>query len=250
MSQEPTTPGNVTSQLKAELWRRYGDPAHPAEWDGLIYGGGRPSQRFWEYFRSVELLDLTQDDVVLDIGGGSPTHGAGFFASLLATRVKRVVILDANASKSVTVPSNVTLITANADFKSLEDVFRVHPEITAVSCVSVFEHIPADIRKSITTGLEQLFRGNRIVLTLEYHPNTCFVEHQLTMRTLSEALAPFKNFYLDAMDSCPTAAENSRSERMLITKQPGNRNPLTTFKTSTCDYPRWYPLALRLLRTS
>lgn len=238
---------NVTSGLKAELWKRYGAADYPAEWDGRIYGGGKPSQRYWEYFQSLQLLDLTVDDVVLDIGGGSPTHGAGFFASLIATRVRQVVILDANASQTVSVPSNVTLVPKNADFDTLREVSLRFPEITVVASVSVFEHIPPVIRKSITSGLDALFRGKRIVLTVEYHPNTCFFEHQLTMRTLSETLAPFAHFYLDAMDACPTAAENSKMGKRILTKQPGNRNPLTSFKMADLEHPLWYPLALRLL---
>ncbi len=66
---------SMTNKLKAELWKRFGSKAHPAEWDGHVYGGGKLSQRFWEYFKAVELLELDGDSVVVDIGGGSPVTG-------------------------------------------------------------------------------------------------------------------------------------------------------------------------------
>lgn len=62
----------ITQRLKQELWHRFGSKEHPAEWDGHVYGGGKLSQRFWEYFKAIELLSLDANSIVLDIGGGSP----------------------------------------------------------------------------------------------------------------------------------------------------------------------------------
>ena len=75
----------LTRPLKQRLWQRFGTAAHPAEWDGLVFGGGKISQRFWEYFKVIEYLDVADGARVLDIGGGSPTTGVSFFPQLLAS---------------------------------------------------------------------------------------------------------------------------------------------------------------------
>src|SRR5262245_36752669 len=85
---------DLTASVKQELWRRFGDPAYPAEWNGILYGGGKISQRFWEYLVAIELLRLDEQAVVLDIGGGSPVTGHAFFAELLAPVLRKIVILD------------------------------------------------------------------------------------------------------------------------------------------------------------
>ncbi len=100
--------------LKAELWRRFGNREYPAEWDGRVYGGGKLSQRFWEYFEGVELLDPSPESVVLDIGGGSPVTGAGFFSSLLASAVKKVLILDPNVAADAKPAANIEYLGATA----------------------------------------------------------------------------------------------------------------------------------------
>ena len=90
---------NTTLQLKKELRHRFDSAEHPAKWDSRIYGGGKLSQRFWEYFKALELLGLTESSVVLDIGGGSPVTGMGFFAGLMATVAKKVIVLDPNVAE-------------------------------------------------------------------------------------------------------------------------------------------------------
>ena len=50
--------------LKQELWRRYGDSSYPVEWNGHVHGGGKLSQRFWEYFKTIELLEVDAASVV------------------------------------------------------------------------------------------------------------------------------------------------------------------------------------------
>ena len=86
----------LTEKLKAALWQAYGNLNSPAAWDGNIYGGGKLSQRFWEYHQAIELLDLTPDSVVLDIGGGSPITGAGFFTKVIAPYVKEEKLMYGN----------------------------------------------------------------------------------------------------------------------------------------------------------
>jgi hypothetical protein len=55
-----------TDFIKRELWKRSGTSQFPFEWDGNMYGGGKLSQRFLEYFKAVEMLDLDNDSIVLD----------------------------------------------------------------------------------------------------------------------------------------------------------------------------------------
>ncbi len=63
-----------TLLLQARLWRMYGDKAYAAERDGNVYGGGKLSQRFWEYHKTIDALELTADSVVL---GGLGISRAG-----------------------------------------------------------------------------------------------------------------------------------------------------------------------------
>src|SRR3954454_13472570 len=143
----------VTQRLKQNLWARFGTTTWPAEWDGHVYGGGKLSQRYWEYFQAAELLDLDRESIVLDIGGGSPITGAGFFASLLATQIKKVIIIDPNVSASIDCPSNIEFIRRNASEEELLSIFIDRPEITHISCVSVFEHIPPSVREPMVRAI-------------------------------------------------------------------------------------------------
>jgi len=219
---------NITQKLHSELWRRFGTLEHPAEWDGHVYGGGKLSQRYWEYFKAIELLDLHEESVVLDIGGGSPITGAGFFASLLSTAVKEVIIFDSQIAQHAIAPENVRFERHHADFATLLPYLADNPSITHVSCVSVLEHIPAITREGIMGALEQTFVGTTIVVTLEYHARKSFFEHQLTARSLSELFAPVSRFYPDKIESSPIWCENA-------------------FNFSL-DVPYWYPVAIRFCR--
>lgn len=218
----------VTEQLKRELWRRFGTREHPAEWDGHVYGGGKLSQRYWEYFKAIELLDLTPESVVLDLGGGSPQTGIGFFAALLATAVRQVFVFDEAIAPNATVPPNVILHRQRATFESLQAFLIAHPEITQVACVSVLEHIEPTNRRWLFQALNDHFQGSRIVLTLEYHAQRTFFEHQLTTATLSHMVQPLTVFYPDVIEASPVWCQNAFSRDGHV--------------------PHWYPLALRLMR--
>jgi hypothetical protein len=241
---------SLTRSLKAELWQRYGTREHPAEWDGFVYGGGKLSQRFWEYFKTIELLDLTADSVVLDIGGGSPATGIGFFSGILARHVEKVVILDPNVSIPETRVGNVHFAKKNADRSALREVFEQHPDITHVSCVSVFEHIPPGVREEITAVINDHFEGVSFVLTLEYHSRKMFFKHQLTASTLGALVAPLKDFYPDAYEASPILCENAFDEDTILKRR--SHRKLKWFKrvlrVERVLTPRWYPVAIRFRR--
>jgi hypothetical protein len=206
------------------------------------------SQRFWEYFKAIELLALSPESVVLDIGGGSPRTGVGFFSSLLATGVKRVIVMDPNVRGDLVTPPNVEVLRAYSSFDNLRDTFRRFPEITHVACISVFEHIAPDIRHGIFGAVNEFFPGDRFVTTFEYHPQRCFFEHQLTACTLGEMVAPLTAFYASALEASPVLAEDPRFP-------PPNDGALRTtirrlLRKIVGHVPKWYPVAVAFQRSS
>jgi hypothetical protein len=235
---EPTT----TDRLKAELWRRFGSATHPAEWDGTHYGGGRLSQRFWEYLTAVELLGVDRESVVLDIGGGSPLTGLGFFSSLLAQEAKRVIVVDPNLAPDVAVPLNVEICRSVAGYDELKALLSAHSDVTHIVSVSVFEHVPPAIRVGMVRAIDQFLAAGAFVATFEYHARTRHFEHALTARSTSDLFAPLTNFYLDKMSASPVWCENAFDRTRILRFL----SPRRLFAAS--DVPQWYPLAVRFVR--
>lgn len=237
---------NITSQLHRELWKRFGSREYPAEWDGNNYGGGTLSQRYWEYFKTIELLELTPESVVLDIGGGSPETGIGFFASLLATAVKKVIVMDSNVRSDFQGEGNIEIVPQLSNEATLAEVFKNEPNISHVSCVSVLEHIPPDVRQSIMRGLNQGFTGRRLVFTLEFHAAQRFFEHQLTTRSLAEAMKPLVSFYPIRIEAAPVFSENAFVDTNVWVRdeRPRFRIWKRWFSRAKVQIPSWYPLAI------
>ena len=240
---------NLTEKLKAALWQSYANPAYPAEWDGKVYGGGKLSQRFWEYRQTIEWLELTPDSVVLDIGGGSPITGAGFFTQVIGPFVREVHVMDINIGETSKAQPNIKFHRQLANEDTLSKLFRDNPQISHVACISVLEHIPQGVRCGIARGLDEGFKGDTFVTTLEFHAKECFFEHQLTTQTLSEMFGVLSNFHIDSMQKSPFWCENafrgSSTGRLLlrrlgITLRRLGKEPET---------PLWYPVALRFCRT-
>ncbi|MDE3097840.1 MAG: hypothetical protein KGJ88_00050 [Verrucomicrobiota bacterium] len=238
---------NLTDKLKASLWQCYGAPDYPAEWDGKVYGGGKLSQRFWEYHQAIELLDLTPDSVVLDIGGGSPATGAGFFTRVIAPHVREVHVLDMNVGEGKDT-ANIKFHRRLGCYDTLAELFTKIPQVSHVASISVFEHIPHDVRCGIVRAINESFGGDTFVATLEYHARDCFFEYQLTVRTLSEMFEPLTNFYPDRIAKSPIWSEGafrygSLGRRLLrrlgIQMRPSANEP---------QVPLWYPLALKFRR--
>ena len=236
---------SLTSRIKGDLWRMFGSPDTPAEWDGR-HGGGKLSQRFWEYFQCVEMLDLTPDSVVLDVGGGSPDTGIGFFAQLLAPHVRQVHIMDTNVKYDPGRP-NVSVHRALADRDNLAATLTAHPEIDRVVSVSVFEHIVPSTRVGIIAAINAHFRGDIFVATLEYHSQQVHFEQQLTARSLSELFEPMTRFHLEAMAQSPVHAENAFGSPALATKVL-RRLGIKSRLTAPVQSSLWYPLALKFVR--
>ncbi len=240
---------NHTEKLKASLWRCYGHPDFPAEWDGKTYGGGKISQRFWEYHQTIELLELTPDSVVLDIGGGSPVTGGGFFTRVIAPCVHQVHVMDVNIGESKDTAANVVLHRGLASYETLSKLLKEHPQITHVTCISVFEHIPHDARCGIIKAINEHFTGGVFVATLEYHTKNCFFEHQLTTQTLSEMFSAFTNFYPNLIQKSPflclNAYDSSSIGRLLLRRLGINSKKWS----QDPEVPLWYPVALKFKRS-
>lgn len=230
---------NQTQQLKSELWRRFGSRDAPSEWDGNVYGGGKLSQRFWEYFKAVELLDLDSESIVLDIGGGSPVTGVGFFSALLATAVKKVYVFDLNIALSATAPDNMEFVRSLASYDTLRAFSEARPEITHISSVSVFEHIEPTIREGMVRAVNDFFPGCSFVATFEFHAKRTYFEYQLTARTVSTLFGSLTNYYLDELCASPVRCENAFDGLF----KPSRR----TF-IAPVEIPRWYPLAVRFIQ--
>jgi hypothetical protein len=236
----------TTQRLKSELWSRYGSEQHPAEWDGRVYGGGKLSQRFWEYFKAIELLDLTPESVVLDIGGGSPTSGAGFFAALLAGVVRRVLILDPEVPAAVDAGPNITLIREAASHAVLLRLLREHPEVTHIASISVFEHVAPAVREGVVQAINEAFTGPAFVATFEYHPRRVYFEHQLTARSVSALFHSLTRYYLDEFVASPVWCVNAFDRKRIV--RLGRNDPYTAPNFSAANIPLWHPVAVRFLR--
>ncbi|OGW27873.1 MAG: hypothetical protein A2X56_03155 [Nitrospirae bacterium GWC2_57_13] len=218
-----------TAAIKKRLWTMYGSREHPAEWDGNVFGGGKISQRFWEYLMAAEMLELTPDAVVLDIGGGK-----GFFAKLIAPFVKKVVILDEDQSEDTARIPNVECIRQHATADTLPRV--ITKEITHISCISVFEHVPEEVRDEIIRSVNGHFSGKTFVTTFEFHPVIHYFEHQLTTRTMNRLVSGFTRFYPERIESSPLRCENAYGRAT------------TPFNSRKKQYiGMWYPLAIKFL---
>jgi hypothetical protein len=174
-----------------------------------VFGGGKLSQRFWEYFAAIEALDLSPDSVVLDIGGGSPATGISLFPRAVATQAAKVIVMDSSLKGLAPITPRVAYVPEDCSYESLRRVFAENPSITHVSSVSVFEHIPPDVRVDMVRAINDHFKGHTFVVTLEYHPTTCFFEHQLTARSLSDTFTPLKQFFPVQFIESPVFCENA-----------------------------------------
>lgn len=243
---------SLRSQLLQTLWVQYGNPKTPSEWDGSVYGGGKLSQRYWEYHIAYDMLGVSQSSVVLDIGGASPRTGVSLFASILAEHVRKVIVVDPNVPSKNCLPTNLFPVPAWATRSALMDVFAAHPDITHVTSISVMEHIEEPVRIGIIEALEDCFHGESIVLTLEYHAQKTFFEQQLNTRSLSRLVSPLKSWYPHRFEKCPVHCEDAYSREWApfyarFLRKMGLKHFMID-REYTTGTPLWYPLALEFRR--
>ena len=212
-----------------------------------IMAAAKLSQRFWEYHQTIDLLELAPDSVVLDIGGGSPMTGAGFFTQVIASFVKQVHVLDINIGEAQKDSSKIVFHRSLGSYETLSKLLRENPNITHVACISVFEHIPHEVRCGMVKAINEHFSGDIFVSTLEYHSKDCYFDIQLTTRTLSELFQPFTRFYPDHIRKSPVWCEKAflPSLGCRILRRLGIQRNRRRIEP---EIPLWYPLALRFRR--
>ena len=211
---------NLVEKMKRELWRRFGNSRFPAEWDGTIHGGGKLSQRYWEYFIAIDMLKLKNDSILLDIGGFSKDTNNCFFTKLVSKYLKKVYIIDPNGRGAT---EKIAVISKPANRKTLQTIIAKY-KITHISCISVLEHVEPKDAVEIITGINETFSGP-IVFTYEFHAARCFFEHQLTAKTTHQIFKHFTNFYPTEFQRSPVYAEDGYDLCM----------------------PRWCPVAIKFV---
>jgi hypothetical protein len=127
-------------------------------------------------------------------------------------------------------------------------LLKQNPQITHIASVSVFEHIPDEIRRGMTKAINEFFKGQIFVTTLEYHSRNCYFEYQLTPKTLSELFIPLERFYPDKILQSPVLGESAYQHASLGRKVIRRLFPNWRWRKFD-NTPLWYPLALRFRAT-
>jgi 2-polyprenyl-3-methyl-5-hydroxy-6-metoxy-1,4-benzoquinol methylase len=188
--------GRPMEALKQALWDRWGSKEFPAEWDGVKYGGGKGSQRYWEYLWVVDQLKGNERRI-LDVGAGQTL----FLPRLLRLSFPHVEAVDPEVPAEDALHHRVELGAWLSDNPRAADSFD------CVTCVSVLEHLQ-DSR--VLFGQLARFARARIIITLELGFEPPGFEYQLTMREIYAGLACFGAHYLSKMETCPVCADNSK----------------------------------------
>lgn len=183
-------------RLKRLLWERWGRPEFPAEWDGINYGGGKGSQRYWEYLWVVTQL-TGHEERLLDVGAGPKL----FLPRLLTEVLSHVEAVDPELPAG-----DAHHHPASLGAWMMQNPGLIH-QFDCVTCVSVVEHVqdPREIFRDLAR-----FRKARVILTLELGFDPPGFEYQLTLEKLYQGLGCFHDHYLDRMESCPVWADNSK----------------------------------------
>lgn len=177
--------------LQQLLWERWGKKEYPAEWDGREGGGGKGSQRFWEYLWALGTLHQWDKPIparILDVGSGQL-----FFAELIGQRTNvDVVDPDGPTPKA---GSNIVSWAGTIE-TFVEKEIGVYDWVT---CISVLEHV--EDKPTFCAALDKFMCP--ISLTFE------FGEGGVSLETVYDCLEEFKNHYLYKMELCPVWADNS-----------------------------------------
>lgn len=174
--------------LQQLLWERWGSAEHPAEWDGRELGGGKGSQRFWEYLWALDRVGNAGS--ILDIGGGQQA----FFANLLSAVMDDVSVVDP------LIEDGMGRFAMTLDQFAAGYVVRKYDLIT---CISVLEHVED---KDRFCHLLDTFEAP-IVLTFELG------EGCIPMWEMYRCLDQFKHHHVTKMEACPVLADNSSFDK-------------------------------------
>ena len=186
---------NMINALLKKLWDVWGTLGWESEWDGRKLGGGKLSQRFWEYFWIIKQADFGPNSVVLDVGSGSTL----FFPKLISKFVAEVVAYDPESP--VVKDASITVIQEIFNGKNI----RMRP-YTHICCISVMEHVQDIVKPDIIRAMDSF--PVPVFMTFELGANR-YKEQFLTMPVLSKMVSYFKKHYCAEMETCPVWSEDS-----------------------------------------
>ncbi len=185
----------MKDQLKKNLWKSWGRPEFPSEWDGNNFGGGKCSQMFWEYLFTIDNLPVTlnTDSIILDVGSGDKK-----FLPSLIRRHCRCIAVDPSLPKES--EDDIPKIFNRNLALQLSEM-----PVNAVTCVSVLEHI-AD-QEEFVRCLDIIKAP--IILTFEFGHDPPKFDHQVTPKKLYGICKVINNHYVDRIEKSPILADNS-----------------------------------------
>ena len=176
--------------LKKELWERWGSKEYKAEWDGNVFGGGKGSQRFWEYLWTLDKID--RPDKIIDIGAGKD-----LFLYKLFLKFPQIEAIAVDPE----IEDGYNQFSCN--LKEFSKQRHMH-ERGIITCVSVLEHV--ENKEEFCSMLDE-FQG-KIIMTLELSVKQ-ESENYVTRKELYKCLDQFKKHHVTHMKSCPMFADNS-----------------------------------------
>ena len=181
--------------IKKGLWEMWGKPEYPAEWDGSNFGGGKCSQRYWEYLFVINNFpdNLDKYSVILDIGSGENK----FFPTLIRKHC-RCIAVDPDL-----IPTNKDDINRVFDSEIVSSISK--GKIDVVTCISVLEHIEDQVEFMTTLDLI----NTPAIITFEFGSTPPAFDYQLTAMKMYSFCRAIKNHYVSRMERSPVLADNS-----------------------------------------
>jgi protein-L-isoaspartate(D-aspartate) O-methyltransferase len=141
----------VPPDLRAEAWENI----------PLPIGSGQTISQPLVVARMCELLELTEDDTVLDVGTGS-----GYHAALLARLARRVYSIEVHASLSRQAADNLRAAGIENVTLVVGDGSRGLPEHAPYDAINVAAAASGGVPEAL---IEQLAPGGRLVVPVEEH---------------------------------------------------------------------------------
>lgn len=189
---------NFKKELKKELYSRWGDIKYPSEWDGNFFGGGKGSQRFWEYLWTIEQLNSSKK--IFDVGCGQ----SKFFPRLLEKNIAYVYACD----PQIEYEKGRNTVYIKGTLEECFDKIPYNNNFNTITCVSVLEHI--EDHTLICKYLSK-FTTSRIICTLEYGFTPRAFNYQVIPQVLYKFFSMMPNHYIEKMELCPVYCEDSHN---------------------------------------
>lgn len=179
----------MNTALLQRLWKRWGNPNYPAEWDGSGGNGGKGSQRFWEYLWTINQIGSPQS--VLDVGGGT----LGFFSRLLKDHGCKVFVVDP------LIDGDAVHGCFNRTIESVNPA--LFTQVDWITCISVLEHV--DDKPAFCRALDAY--DCPIALTCEFGAGG------IDPKTFHRCMDSFQSHHITKLELCPLWAENSAIDK-------------------------------------